>query len=594
MSKTVRQFLMCSVAVMLSLHGTAQAQFGRGVDVDVNTLLSADAVHSGSTLYAAVEMTLEHGLHVNSNEPLEDYLIPTKVTFEMPEGFSLAETIYPESILVVAGGLDDPLAVYEGTFHIGAAIEVAENVMAGDYEIPVKLRYQACDEKQCYAPKKVKRSLTIHVVEAGESITPEHETIFSQLAFSDAVPLENEVADEQATENGVAAEAEKEVSAEAVLALLDEFEITATAGGYLKPDKFLAFVDSAETGVAQRGLFEGRGPVAILFLILIGGMALNLTPCVLPLIPINLAIIGAGAKAGSRARGFLLGGTYGLGMAFVYGVLGLVVILTAGTFGTINSSPWFNLGIAILFVVLSLAMFDVIVIDFSSLQAKIPLASKGKKGSFLFAFLMGGIAALLAGACVAPVVIQVIVMSSDLYAKGSTLALALPFFLGLGMALPWPIAGAGMSFLPKPGAWMVRVKQAMGVFIIAFAAYYGYLSYELFSQKFVDQEAVAGSAQEMVEEGWTPSILQGLEIAKAENKPVLIDMWATWCKNCLTMDKTTFEDETVVSRLDEYVKIKFQAEDPEAPLAKELLARFDGVGLPTYAILRYQGKSESD
>ena len=92
---------------------------------------------------------------------------------------------------------------------------------------------------------------------------------------------------------------------------------------------------------------------------------------------------------------------------------------------------------------------------------------------------MGGVAALLAGACVAPVVIQVVLFSSNLYAKGTTAALALPFFLGLGMALPWPIAGAGLAALPKPGAWMVRVKQALGVFILATAAYYGYEAYGL-------------------------------------------------------------------------------------------------------------------
>src|SRR5262249_4913844 len=83
-----------------------------------------------------------------------------------------------------------------------------------------------------------------------------------------------------------------------------------------------------------------RRPLAILLIVLIGGVALNLTPCVLPMIPINLAIIGAGTQAGigegfpSRARGFLLGATYGGAMAFVYGVLGLIVVLTAGTFGT--------------------------------------------------------------------------------------------------------------------------------------------------------------------------------------------------------------------------------------------------------------------
>ena len=99
---------------------------------------------------------------------------------------------------------------------------------------------------------------------------------------------------------------------------------------------------------------------------------------------------------------------------------------------------------------------------------------------------MGAVAALLAGACVAPVVIQVVLFSSNLYATGTTIALALPFFLGLGMAMPWPIAGAGLAALPKPGAWMVRVKQVFGVFILATAAYYGYVAYAIFANRWVD------------------------------------------------------------------------------------------------------------
>src|SRR5262245_66105509 len=88
------------------------------------------------------------------------------------------------------------------------------------------------------------------------------------------------------------------------------------------------------------------------------------------MIPINLAIIGAGVQAGSRSRGFLLGGAYGAAMAFVYGLLGLAVILTASTFGTINASPWCNLAIALLFVVLALAMFDLVNIDFSRFRVR--------------------------------------------------------------------------------------------------------------------------------------------------------------------------------------------------------------------------------
>ncbi len=122
------------------------------------------------------------------------------------------------------------------------------------------------------------------------------------------------------------------------VAALQRFDETGKTFGYLSSSDFLTFVHNAENGIREKGLFEGRGPIAILLLVLVGGLALNLTPCVLPMIPINLAIIGAGTRAGSRSRGFLLGGTYGAAMALVYGVLGLIVVLTASTFGTINSS----------------------------------------------------------------------------------------------------------------------------------------------------------------------------------------------------------------------------------------------------------------
>src|SRR5207245_4354155 len=95
------------------------------------------------------------------------------------------------------------------------------------------------------------------------------------------------------------------------LAELDDFTVLATTGGYQGASDFLRFIHDAETGVTQAGLFEGRGPLAILLIVFLGGLALNLTPCVLPMIPINLAIIGAGAQAGSRSRGFLLGSAYG-------------------------------------------------------------------------------------------------------------------------------------------------------------------------------------------------------------------------------------------------------------------------------------------
>ena len=77
--------------------------------------------------------------------------------------------------------------------------------------------------------------------------------------------------------------------------------------------------------------------------------------------------------------------------------------------------------------------------------------------------------------------------------------------------------------LPKPGVWMVRVKQAFGVLVLGTAIYYGYLSFTLFANRWVEASEVSGSVQEKLEAGWTSSLAAGLERAQRERKPVLID-----------------------------------------------------------------------
>ncbi len=559
------------------MMASASAQMRRP-RADVTPLVETESVAAGSPVRVALKVSLPEGLHTQSNKPRDPLLIPTEITIDTPPGVTVEEIVWPPSTDFNSAGQDKPLAVFEHEFAIGVPLNVASTVSTGELVVPVKLRYQACDANLCYPPTTAQTQWTMKVA-PGASSARQHAEVFDIIAFGHGE--RPSAGAELRTKNSEV----RTTSSDAGIAALDDFEVLSTTGGYLRSNAFLDFIHNAERGIKEKGLFEGRGPLAILLIVFLGGLALNLTPCVLPMIPINLAIIGAGAQAGSRARGFLLGSAYGGAMALVYGVLGLIVILTAGTFGTINSSPWFNLAIAILFVVLGLAMFDVLLIDFSSYSSRFG-ASEKSRGTFLLAFTMGAVAALLAGACVAPVVIQVVLFSSNLYATGTKLALALPFFLGIGMAIPWPIAGAGLAALPKPGMWMVRVKQAFGVLILATAAYYGYEAYSLFANRWVDATEVASSVQEKVKEGWTPSLADGLAAAKRHGKPVLIDMWATWCKNCLTMDKTTLEDRAVKSALADYVKIKFQAEDPDSPPVKAVMQKFDAVGLPTYVILR--------
>lgn len=369
------------------------------------------------------------------------------------------------------------------------------------------------------------------------------------------------------------------------------FRITGRQTGYVPKKAFLAFLEESKTGQAKSAdaldKFNQTGPILSLLLIVIGGAGLNLTPCVLPLIPINLAIIGAGARASSRRRGFVLGGTYGLGMALVYGGLGLVVVLTGAKFGTLNSSAWFNVGIAAVFVVMSLAMFDLVNVDFSRFQGRMG-GSGGSQGSkYVVALSMGAMAALLAGACVAPVVISVLLLAAHLYAKGSLAGLLLPFLLGLGMALPWPFAGAGLSFLPKPGAWMKWVKYSFGVLILLFAGYYGHTAFKVFQSDSELRAAKNGPAGQATENSAAnASLIAALQQAKLQNKPLLIDFAASWCKNCLAMDSTVFPAPEVKERLSQFVVVRYNAEKPNESPAKEVLDRFGVMGLPTYVVLR--------
>jgi thioredoxin:protein disulfide reductase len=527
------------LALSLTTHTQAQLMGKSPFTIRINTI----GTRSSDALEFAVQIAIppEHVIYT------ESFAVTTDAKLE------LEALTQPESHM--KPDLIDPsveVEVYD------TSIEARYRLTSAPDGAVVTVALQGCDKSVCFMPEKHTFSFDY---KSGEFVSGTSEKTFDDAPYGDP---------------------------EGANRWLQGARLT-TAGGYMAADDFLLFLDKAAgKDVVKHSGFDqflddpvvflrNNGVFLTLILVLLGGVLLNLTPCVLPMIPINLAIIGAGT--GTRSRGFFRGMAYGLGIVVVYGGLGWLILKLGLFFGAIQSNPWFNLVIGAIFVALSLALFDVFVIDFTRLTSS--HSDEAHRKGLLAAFAVGSLSALLAGACVAPVVIAVLLLAGNLYAGGMQAAQFLPFVLGLGMALPWPFAGAGLSVLPSPGMWMVRVKQVFGVLMVLLALYYLYLAGTGFfgAQVAREDSILAGDHSAWIEK---------VEEARNTGKPILVDFWATWCKNCAVMEKKTFKEEAVAERLQDYVFVKVQAEKPDQSPAREMLEAFEVRGLPGFAVLTFE------
>ncbi len=357
------------------------------------------------------------------------------------------------------------------------------------------------------------------------------------------------------------------------------------ADGYLPAGRFLRFLDSAKApgaaeAPAERGASGVGGWALRIAALVAGGFLLNLTPCVLPMIPVQLAVLGIGKRRKSKRDGFRRGLVFGSGMAAAYGVLGAVAVATGAVFGALQSSAWFNLAVALVFVALAAAQLDCFAIDFSRFRK-----TRSDFASDAAVFSAGVFSALLAGACVAPVVISTVLSAGALYAGGHAAAVLLPLALGAGMALPWPFVGAGIGALPKPGPWMRYVKFVFAAVMLAFVFHYGRLAYAgFFPERAGTAAGDPGQRTEFSASDATVPEKIG-RLAGSGEKPVLLDFWATWCKNCGAMERSVFKDPGVAAALEDFVVVRIQAEDPRDPATAALLETYGVKGLPAFRIL---------
>ncbi len=390
-----------------------------------------------------------------------------------------------------------------------------------------------------------------------------------------------------------------------------------------------------------------EGILPLLLLVFGAGLAVSLTPCVLPMVPITIGIIGA-RSAGSRVQAISLAATYVAGLALVYTALGVVAGLTGGMFGAQMQSVGLVAAISIFFFVMGLAMFGVFDLGMpASIQTK--LSQYGGSG-YTGAFVIGMVGALVAGPCSGPVVLAIIALIGKEGEVGLGALLMAIFSLGMGMI--FIVAGAFSSTLLRPGAWMDTVKKSFGLVMWAGALYYMephlsevttallasamLLITAVFAWPENDEEhgfwvararklytmvgvlvgaylllgvlitrgfilppaSLASSAAAPAEAGpkitWATDEAGALARAASEGKPVMIDFTADWCAACKELEHYTYTDPAVIEAASGMVTVMIDATRGDDPAVKALVEKYGVAGLPTVKFLKPDGTPLED
>ncbi|RTL10296.1 MAG: protein-disulfide reductase DsbD [Neisseriaceae bacterium] len=363
------------------------------------------------------------------------------------------------------------------------------------------------------------------------------------------------------------------------------------------------------------------------------GLLIAFTPCVFPLLPVLIGVI-SGQNVTTR-RSFSLASSYILGGALTYAVAGVVAAGLGYSLSSFLQASWLSISLCILFFIFALSMFGVFNLQLpSGIQNKLnQVVNKRNQRSLLSAFIIGGVSNLILSPCVtAPLAGALVYISTtgDRFLGGSAL-----FALGLGSGIPLLIiAVMGKKFLPKSGNWMIAVKYFLGYLMLLMAIYMlskvvasnitnGLLMalglalcWQLISSwlakiyqallKSIRVRAfgfivasIAGasvmlfSPHALVESRFkvvttSSELEQALTQAQQENKPVLLDYYASWCTACKEMDLRTFSDPTVSKLMDKYALIRVDVSKNTADI-QSLQQRYKVLAPPSIVFLDTKG-----
>lgn len=329
----------------------------------------------------------------------------------------------------------------------------------------------------------------------------------------------------------------------------------------------------------------GRGLWVVLAVVFLGGFLTSLTPCVLPLIPITLMIIGIRAETPVK-RDFFLSLVLVLGISLTYAALGIFAVGLGEAFGFVFQQRWFLILLALLFLALALSMFGLFDLH---LPHFIRERLNRIEGHGLWgAFASGMAAGLLAAPCAGPVIIALLlfVSSTQSYIEGFSLL----FVYGLGMGVLFIVLGTFYGALQgrfRGGNFTRWMKYFIGVMMLIGALFYMNALVPLSSllPKSFQQESLIV---------WQTSEPQTLTLAKQQNKSVLIDFYAEWCAPCKEYDLHFFRKPEVVELLQELIPLRIDATFSDDPEVARLIKKYGVIGWPTILFLSPEGELLED
>ncbi len=525
-------------------------------------LAAADGAASGTL---TVDARLLSGWHVNSHKPTEDYLIATAAQVAPAPGVVAGEPRYPEGRLVKFSFAENPLSVYEDRFAIEIPVTWSG---AAPASLKGQIDFQACNDKQCLAPASVK-------FEGGRS--GRGGSVSGALAGG-AVPLA------QAPANAPGG--------------------TAAAGA------------SRDFG----DLLARKGFPFVLLLLFAGGLALNLTPCVYPVIPLTVSFFG-GQTPGNGRRTFGLAAIYVLGMATMYSALGVAAALSGKLFGAALQSPWVLAGVAAVLVGLALSMFGLYDIRMPSALVQKTGARAGGAGAYAMGLLVGVVAA----PCVGPFVLGLLAFVAA--RQSAALGFLFFFVLSLGLGLPYLFLAAfsgSLSRMPRAGLWMEGIKKVFGWILLAMAAYFlrtalpgpvgswllpavllaGALVLAATARALQPALRVAAavlfvaagvfflprrSASAAID--WRPF---SPDAVTRERRAAVVDFSAAWCVPCRELDEKTFSDPRVQRALAARALYKADLTASASAESVALSEKYGILGVPTIIFLDGGGQERRE